>query len=237
MIAMDADGANQPTLIRHKLCIDDRANSSIYHLVDIDGKAKVTRIRKDYEVRRAEIVEAAIALIGARGYYGMTVQQLAESCGITKAGWLHYFASKDDMLFGLLDELERRDTELLMPIIATGRAGDAMAARAAVMTLLDTLMERFVQCPELGRFALVLQCEAIDPAHPAHERFRSRETIALDLFTSLLAPSCTQPELVAQHLYALTIGLAQQWLRASRAFDLIAVWRAASEAVLPGARQ
>lgn len=188
-------------------------------------------------MRRAEIVQAAIGLIGRRGYSGMTVQMLAESCGLTKAGWLHYFPSKDEMLHGLLDELERRDTEVLVPIIAAGRAGDAMSSRVALVNLLDTLMTRFIECPELGRFAVVLQCEAIDPDHPAHERFCSRETIALDLFASLLTPWCANPELTARHLHALTIGLAQQWLRASPKFDLLAAWHEASEAILPGVRQ
>lgn len=216
--------------------VDRRVNFIIYHLVDNEIKTQPARVRKDYDVRRAEIVEVAIGLIGARGYYGMTVQMLAESCGLTKAGWLHYFPSKEQMLEGLLDELDRRDTEILVPIIAEGRAGDAIASRIALANLLDTLMARFIECPALGRFAVVLQCEAIDPDHPAHERFRSREAIALDVFASLLAPWCAKPELTARHLHALMIGLAQQWLRASQKFDLLAAWREASETILPRAR-
>jgi AcrR family transcriptional regulator len=206
-------------------------------LVDSDKKDRPARVRKDYDVRRAEIVRAAIGLIGRRGYSGVTVQMLAESCGLTKAGWLHYFPSKDEMLYGLLDELERQDMEVLLPIIEAGRAGDGMASCAALIALLDTLMMRFIECPDLGRFTVVLQCEAIDPDHPAHERFCSREALALDLFASLLAPHCDNAEVMARHLHALTIGLAQQWLRASPKFDLLATWREASEKILPGARQ
>ncbi|MBB5685936.1 TetR family transcriptional regulator [Sphingobium boeckii] len=187
-------------------------------------------------MRRAEIVGAAIRLVGARGYYGMTVQMLAESCNLTKAGWLHYFASKDDMLAELLDELERRDTALLAPIVTAGMAGDAAAKRAALMTLLDTIITRFIDCPDIGRFALVLQGEAIDPDHPAHARFRDREAVALQVYATLLTPTSPRPALTARMLHALMTGLAQQWLRAARTFDLLATWREASEAMLPGAR-
>lgn len=205
-------------------------------MVDSVLTDRPSRVRKGYDERRAEIVETAISLIGARGYNAVTVQMLAESCGMTKAGWLHYFASKDEMLHGLLDELERRDAEILTPIVAAGMAGDAMSARAALLNLFDTLVSRFIECPELGRFAVVLACEAIDPDHIAHERFRSRETIALEVFASLLASSSSHPELTARHLHALMIGLAQQWLRASQKFDLLAAWHEASEMILPGVR-
>jgi AcrR family transcriptional regulator len=205
-------------------------------LVGNNQTKAIARVRKDHDVRRAEIVEAAIALIGARGYNAVTVQMLAAGCGLTKAGWLHYFASKDAMLEDLLDELERRDTMALAPVVAAGKAGGAASGRRALATLLDMIIARFVACPELGRFAVVLSCEAIDPGHPAHDRFRSREATALAAYAALLAPSCGHPEGMARHLHALMTGLAQQWLRTAQGFDLLAAWHEASEKLLPDAR-
>lgn len=205
-------------------------------MVDRANLERPARIRKGYEERRAEVVRSAIGLIAARGYNAVTVQMLADGCGMTKAGWLHYFASKDEMLFGLLAEVERRDSTLLAPIVERGLAGDADTARAAAVALLDTVIEQFLDCPDMARFAIVLQCEAIDAQHPAHEWFRRSEVALLEALAALLGRSCPNAQVVARHLHALMSGLGQQWLRASESFDLLAVWLDASEAILPGLR-
>lgn len=205
-------------------------------MVDKAILERPARIRKGYEERRAEVVRSAIGLIAARGYNAVTVQMLADSCGMTKAGWLHYFPSKDEMLFGLLAEVERRDAVLLAPIVQQGMNGDSDAARAGAMALLDTVIAQFLDCPDLARFAIVLQCEAIDAQHPAHEWFRRSEVALLEALTTLLGRSCPNAPVVARHLHALMSGLGQQWLRASESFDLLAVWLEASETILPGAR-
>ena len=62
------------------------------------------RVREDPKVRRSQIVDEAIRIIGEYGYYGFTVQALAERCQLSNAGLLHYFGNKDDLLLALLDE-------------------------------------------------------------------------------------------------------------------------------------
>ncbi|MBB5685916.1 TetR/AcrR family transcriptional regulator [Sphingobium boeckii] len=192
------------------------------------------RVREDPVVRRAQIIEEGIRLIGLHGYNGFTVQALATRCGISNAGLLYYFGSKDALLLAFLAELERQDRELLEPLVARaiGR-GDAPSSRTVVIALLRTVASRFTESPALGRFAVMLQCESIDPSHPAHDWFLSRETMAFDMFVSLVTGLTPDPQSTARQLVALMNGLAQQWLRADRPFDLEIEWEKAVTAILP----
>ena len=45
--------------------------------------------------RRAEILNAAVELFGTLGYYGTSLQKIADRVGLTKAGVLHYVGSKE----------------------------------------------------------------------------------------------------------------------------------------------
>lgn len=198
-------------------------------------KDKLPRRRENPAIRRALIVNEAIRFIGERGYNGFTVQALAEQCGLSNAGLLYYFGSKDQLLISLLDEVERRETENVAPLAnaAANERTDGEGLPARAFQLLRTIVKGFVDRPEIGRFALVLQSEALDQSHPAHEWFSIREKAVLKLFTQLASPLVEEPESCARQLAALMFGLEQQWIRADQDFDLLAEWEKAIGMILP----
>ena len=53
--------------------------------------------------RRAEILNAAVELFGMLGYYGTSLQKIADRVRLTKAGVLHYVGSKEGLLTAALD--------------------------------------------------------------------------------------------------------------------------------------
>src|SRR3954463_15149778 len=57
----------------------------------------------DYEDRRLAIVEAAARLYADRGFLGASIADLAAACGASKALIYHYFPSKEDILFEVMD--------------------------------------------------------------------------------------------------------------------------------------
>ena len=61
--------------------------------------------------RRAEILNAAVELFGTLGYYGTSLQKIADRVGLTKAGVLHYVGSKEGLLTAALDEVYDSETE------------------------------------------------------------------------------------------------------------------------------
>lgn len=52
--------------------------------------------------RRREILETAAKLICQTGYEGTSMQQIAEACGLTKAGLYHHVATKEQLLFEIM---------------------------------------------------------------------------------------------------------------------------------------
>jgi AcrR family transcriptional regulator len=57
----------------------------------------------DYVERRAAIVEAAAQLYARDGFAGASVARLAEALGASKSLIYHYYASKEDILFDVMD--------------------------------------------------------------------------------------------------------------------------------------
>jgi AcrR family transcriptional regulator len=193
------------------------------------------RTREQPAVRRAMILDEGIRALGEHGFNGVTVQALARRCGISNAGLLYYFGSKDEILIAVLGEIERRETEVMSPLVASvaPRANTAAPSRAAVVDLLRTMASRFMMKAAQTRFALVLQAESLDPSHPAHAWFSERERMTLDLFAALVAHLVPAPMSTSRQLLGLLQGLGIQWLRADLRFDLLEEWDRGVAVLLP----
>ena len=69
----------------------------------------MVRITKDPEVRRNELLDVALELVQQLGYDAMPVEAVTTTAGVAKGTFYHYFSSKDDLQYQLL---ERLGTEL-----------------------------------------------------------------------------------------------------------------------------
>ena len=192
------------------------------------------RIRENAEVRRRRILDQAVGLIGERGYYGFTIQELARRCGLSNPGLLHHFPSKHAVLQAVIQEVEAEETDVMLPLVQSAvhelRGDDA---KDAVLHILRTIVARAINRPDICRLQAGLQFESLDPAHPVHEWWLKREARTLAFFTDLLRPHVDAPQLVARQLRAMLDGLGLQWLRADRGFDVAAAWDDALSRLLP----
>ncbi|MGW7685680.1 TetR/AcrR family transcriptional regulator [Kribbella sp. NPDC054772] len=75
------------------------------------------------EARRAQLVDVTIGLVSERGYAAASLGRIAESAGITKAGVLYHFASKQALV-------EAAHEQVLSALVATV-AGAVEAAAPA----------------------------------------------------------------------------------------------------------
>jgi AcrR family transcriptional regulator len=193
-----------------------------------------TRTREAPEVRRARILDQAFALIGERGYYGFTIQELARRSGLSNPGLLHYFPSKPEVLLAVLAELEVREAEVVEPLVHMAeRELVGAEANAAVLSILHAMIARAVAQPQIVRLLVELQAESLDPDHPAHEWWQRRETILLDFLVRLLKSYFDNPQPIARQVMATMDGLAMQWLRANCTFDAAAEWQQVLARLLP----
>jgi len=63
------------------------------------------RVRADdYDAKTQTILDRAAALFAKVGYPNAKMQDIAQACGATKSMLYHYFPTKDDLLFAMLEE-------------------------------------------------------------------------------------------------------------------------------------
>ena len=162
--------------------------------------------------KREEILEAALEVIAREGWHGASVKELAEAVGLSQAGLLHYFGSKDELFTAILRKRDEVDSR---------RFGDVDAHPS-----LERIREGFVgivrhnaEVPGLGQLFSRLAVEAGDPAHPAHAYFVERSEVLRRMFTEALAerrdelPGGMSPETAARLLQAVSDGMQLQWLQ------------------------
>ena len=197
--------------------------------------AKKTRVREDPVVRRAQIVDEAIRIIGERGYNGFTVQALAERCGLSNAGLLYYFELKDKLLLSLLDEMERREMDVIGAFLQDAYAEIDQGSKPGpvVFRILRTIVQRIIAQPELNRFVTVLLAELLDRGHPAHGFFKQMEQDTLTLFEKLAGYMVDDAPARARELVGMMHGLQETWFRLDCGFDLLAAWENALCRLLP----
>jgi AcrR family transcriptional regulator len=161
--------------------------------------------------RRVEIVRAARDGFAERGYAGASLRDIAERAGITHAGLLHHFRSKDDLL---AEVLAQRDTEEWEEGVAEVDGPDSLGP------YLGNLLLRRQKAPELMRLWLELAAAASRPDHPAHSYFveryeRARTHVALRM-RELAAQGKLREGLDADStavlFQAVLNGLETQWL-------------------------
>src|SRR3569833_420993 len=88
----------------------------------------------DYDDRREAIVSKAAELYGQRGFLGSSIADLAEACGMSKSLLYHYFSSKEDILFEIMDG----------HVTALGRIAASVRDEAAPQKRLLRLTEEFM---------------------------------------------------------------------------------------------
>jgi AcrR family transcriptional regulator len=199
--------------------------------------------RMPHEQRRRQILDEAVWVVGQHGYYGFSIQDLADRCGLTVAGVLHYFHTKVELLVALLEDRDRRDVAVAAESAGLAADGDwsrlgAGMSRDQVLTFLRRTVERNSTQPEIVRLYSMLRTESLYAGHPAYEYFRARDERVLVTFARMLTGKVADPRSTARQLLALMGGLEEQWLRTPDAFDPVSEWdRAVAKLVGPARRQ
>lgn len=193
------------------------------------------RRRLPASLRRRQIVDVATRLIAVRGFYGVSMQDVADGCGLTVPGLLRHVESKVGLLIAVL---EHRDVEDALSLrVHLGASADEVpldwaAARPAglgLRRLCEATIRRNAIQPEIVRLFTVLAAESLEPAHPAHAYFARRQQVATESYAALAAQLTDRPEVLARQVIAMMDGLQIQWLRNLETTDLVQEWEVAAE--------
>lgn len=162
--------------------------------------------RKGLE-RREQILRAALEVFGDHGERGASLKEIADRVGMSQAGVLHYFGSREELLVAALEE---RDAQSGRATAGIASPGEVLASTAARNADHRGLVDLFV----------TLSAAASDPTHPAHPFFTRRyDELTRSLATGLREAqergetrTDVRPEQLARMLIALSDGLQVQWL-------------------------
>ena len=163
------------------------------------------------EDKKARILAEALTLFSTRGYVATSLADIARAADISKAGLLHHYSSKDQLLAAVLDERDRRT----MSRLPDGDEGAEVALDAWV-----EMVAHNQRHPDGVALYTAMSAAVIDSDHQAHPWFRQHLMSAIAYLVDALergkvtgevradAPS----EQIARKLVALSDGLQVQWL-------------------------
>ncbi|SEG92707.1 DNA-binding transcriptional regulator, AcrR family [Thermomonospora echinospora] len=162
--------------------------------------------RKGIE-RREQILKTALDVFAQHGDRGSSLQEIADRVGLSQAGVLHYFGSREELLLAVLERRDRLDSEVANEV---QNPGDAVA---------QTVRHNTEQ-PGLVKLFVALSAAATDPAHHAHGFFADRYRNLADVIARGLEEgqwdgrvrADEQAEHMARLLLAVSDGLQIQWL-------------------------
>jgi AcrR family transcriptional regulator len=164
--------------------------------------------------KREEILERALEVIAREGYRGASVKELADAVGLSQAGLLHYFDSKEELFI----EIVRKRDEVDM-----ANYGPETVVSDSTQRLRDGYLQVIrhnSDVPGLVELYSRMSVEAADPQHPAHRFFLDRGRNLRGLFSEELARSSAageitdriEPETLARIFQAVADGLQLQWM-------------------------
>jgi AcrR family transcriptional regulator len=93
-------------------------------------KTAMPRVRSDdYDAKTHAILDSAAVLFAKVGYPSAKMQDIAKACGASKSMLYHYFPTKDDLLYAMLEEHLQRVIVALEEALADTGARRASALR------------------------------------------------------------------------------------------------------------
>ncbi|MCV7091423.1 TetR/AcrR family transcriptional regulator [Mycobacterium interjectum] len=159
------------------------------------------------EDRKQRILDVAQRLLTRNGWRNTTLAQIAGAAGVTPAGLLHHFESKEQLLHAVLDARDADDES------HADRKGDLLVEIARVA-------DRFTRAPDMVGTFTVLLIENIDPDAPLHDRMLSRQREAIDIVAELIRSGQADgryrtdidPAVKAVEILAFVHGMETIWL-------------------------
>jgi AcrR family transcriptional regulator len=170
------------------------------------------------DLRRQQIIDAAVELFASKGYRGTGVAALAERVGMTATGLLYYFGTKERLLREVVAERDRMD------------AIDPGAAFPLDLTLssLRDIGRHNVETAILTRLYLVLGVESLDADDPLHDFFVERYETGRRFVRALLNDEKERGRMrpdvdvdqIALEVVATIMGVEYQWFTDPERVDL-----------------
>jgi len=161
--------------------------------------------------RRQEIVDAAVEVFGTVGYNKGSLREVADLVGMSQAGLLHHFPSKEHLLEAVLTW---RDDD------ARTMMGEPFPTGVDLLRGLVALARVNEGRPQLIELHVIVSGEGSSAEHPLHDYFVRRYEVVFDMIKAAFDEAAEGGQLragvdsavSARAVIALLDGLQLQWL-------------------------
>ena len=184
--------------------------------------------------KREQILRAAVEIFGNKGSANGTLADVAEQVGMTHAGVLHHFGSKQRLMLEVLSYRDRSDVAgLAQKHIPDGAELFVHLVRTAVANEMR---------PGIVQVYTVLSAESVTEGHAARDHFHRRYTTLRREISDAFHELCeqegvTDPATIrsaAASILAVMDGLQLQWLLDPDAVELAEATAFAIRAIVNG---
>ncbi len=156
-------------------------------------------------------MEAAVEVFSSSGFHKGSLRDVADKVGLSQAGLLHHFPSKEHLLQAVLTW---RDDE------SGARLGQPMPQGVDLLRGLVELAEYNASTPELVELHVIVSAEGTSGDHPIHDYFVDRYASVFEMIRGAFAHAEAHGQLkpgidcasAARTVIALMDGLQVQWL-------------------------
>ena len=189
----------------------------------MDPSTRRMRATARSEAAKERVLESALRAIAANGFQASSLAGIAADAGLTTAGLLHHFPSKEQLLVAVLAERDRLDG---VRFHLGGFQG------LAALDRLVELVQHNTMVPGLVQAYTVLMGESVGEDHPARDWFRDRyprrraniaAAIRAGIDTGEVRSDADCDALAAQ-IIAMMDGLQVQWVLNPDQVDMAAVF-------------
>jgi AcrR family transcriptional regulator len=169
--------------------------------------------------RRQQIVDAAVEVFSSAGYRKGSLRDVADKVGLSQAGLLHHFPSKEHLLEAVLSW---RDD------VTARQMGEPFPEGLDFLRALVQTAAYNATTPELVELHVIVSAEGTSADHPARGYFVGRYTYVIGLTRQAFERAAEEGQLrpgidcasAARTLIALMDGLQVQWLLAPEGVDM-----------------
>ncbi|MEG3613991.1 helix-turn-helix domain-containing protein [Isoptericola haloaureus] len=140
------------------------------------------RTRLSREARLAQIIDATVRILAARGFHGLSLRSVAEELGLSEAGLLHYVGTKEGLLALVVEQAydRRFDPD---DFVASGDPAATHPEGVSFPAYCRFLVRHNADDLLLVQLYSVLNAESISPEHPAHDYFADRPAKVWELYS------------------------------------------------------
>ena len=159
------------------------------------------------------IMEEATRLFVTRGYHGMSMREIAEAVGVSKAGLYYHFKDKEDLFIAILTTNLNQIDRILTEARATGQM-----AREQISQIIEAILG---QAPHQRAIIRLASQEMEHLSQTAREQFdQLYQAKFIDQLEAILREGATRGELRPINASAATwilLGMAYPYLQPSQA--------------------